>query len=129
LLYNTTFIKHGRNYFRKKNQMKALLLVSVFLMVTLAACVVSTGPPGYGNLVVSPLPAVIELGSDPYYYQNDYYYYYNNDSWRYSRSKGGPWTDLPRSHWPKEIKHRDRDQDHDRDYDRGRDSRHEREGH
>jgi hypothetical protein len=102
--------------------MKSLVLVVLFAMFTLTACVVSPGPPGYGGAVVSPLPATVELGTDPYYFHNGYYYYYQNNNWRYSRSRGGPWTDLPRSYWPKEIRHRGRDEDRDRggDYGRGR---------
>ncbi|HEX2770364.1 MAG TPA: hypothetical protein VHN12_13895 [Geobacteraceae bacterium] len=99
--------------------MKSLFLVSLFAAFTLTACIVSPGPPGYGGVVVSPLPPIVELGADPYYYQNGYYYFYQNNNWSYSNSRGGPWTDLPRSHWPKEIRHRDRDRDDDRD--RGRD--------
>jgi hypothetical protein len=94
--------------------MKSLILVALFAACTLAACVVSSGPPGYGEVTVSPLPAVIDLGTDPYYYQNGYYYYYQNNNWRYSNSRSGPWTDLPRSHWPKEVRHRGGDDDHDR---------------
>ena len=110
---------------QKEKPMKSLVLVSLFAVLTLTSCVVSPGPPGYGGVVVSPLPAIVELDADPYYYQNGYYYFYQNDSWRYSRSRSGPWTDLPRSHWPKEVRHKDRDNDRDkgRDDDRGRDNR------
>jgi hypothetical protein len=106
------------------------LLIGVFLAaITLTACVVSPGPPGSGAITVSPLPAVVILGNDPYYYQDGYYYYYHNNYWRYSRSRNGPWSDLPRSHWPKEVRHRDRDRDDhrdrgwDKDRDRDRDDR------
>ncbi len=74
---------------------------------------------------MSPLPAVVVLGADPYYYQNGYYYYYQNNNWSYSQSRSGPWRELPRSHWPKEIRHRDRD-DRGRDFDRDRDRDHDR---
>jgi hypothetical protein len=105
--------------------MKSILLVALFAMFTLTACVVSPGPQGYGSITVSPLPAVIELGSDPYYYQNGYYYYYQNNNWRYSNTRNGPWVDLPRSHWPKEIRYRGRgnDQGRDRDDSQGMDYR------
>lgn len=102
--------------------MKYFVLVTLFAAFTLTACVVSPGPPGYGDIGVSPLPAVVELGADPYYYQNGYHYYYHNDGWSYSRSRSGPWQDLPRSHWPKETRHSDYGHDHDRD------SGHEHEG-
>ncbi len=111
--------------------MKGFVFVSIFALFTLVSCVVTPGPPGYGGMDVSPLPSVVVLGSDPYYYQNGYYYYYHDDVWRYSRSRGGPWRDLPRSHWPKEVRHGDWDKDRDRDrYDdrgRGRDDDRDRE--
>jgi hypothetical protein len=112
---------------RKEKPMKSLVLVALFAAFTLTACLVSPGPPGYGGAVVSPLPAIVELDADAYYYQNGYYYFYQNNNWRYSKSRGGPWTELPRSHWPKEIRHRGRDNDRDRrgDDDRGRDFRQE----
>jgi hypothetical protein len=102
--------------------MKNLVPVLLFAAFTLTACVVSPGPPGYGGVTVSPLPPVVVLGADPYYYQDGYFYYYHNSSWRYSQSRNGPWADLPRSHWPKEVRHggRGHDRDRGRDDDRGR---------
>ena len=83
-----------------------MVLVAVFAAVMLMACVVATGPPGYGVEVAPPLPAIVELGAEPYYYQSGYHYFYQHDNWHYSRSRSGPWTELPRSHWPKEIRQR-----------------------
>jgi hypothetical protein len=83
-----------------------LVLVSIFTAFMLTACIVPPGPGGYGVEVAPPLPPVVELGVDPYYYQNGYYYFYQNDSWHYSNARNGPWRELPRSHWPKEIRHR-----------------------
>jgi hypothetical protein len=93
----------------------------LFAAYVLTGCVVATGPPGYEVDVAPPLPAVIELDAEPYYYQSGYYYFYQNDSWRYSKSRNGPWMELPRSHWPKEIRRRGREED------RGREFRHEHE--
>jgi hypothetical protein len=94
----------------KEEKMKSLLslvLVAIFATFMLTACLVSPGPGGYGVEVAPPLPAVIELDvGQPYYYQGGYHYFYQNDRWQYSRSRSGPWTELPRSHWPKEIKQR-----------------------
>jgi len=95
--------------------MKNLIIVSLFAAFTLTACVVSPGPGEYGGVEVSPLPAVVVLGDDPYYYQDGYFYYYHNNNWSYSQSRNGPWAGLPRSHWPNEVRHRDRDKDWDRD--------------
>jgi len=114
---------------RKENPMKNLILVALFAAFTLTACVVSPGPPGYGGVTVSPLPPVVVLGADPYYYQDGYFYYYQNNNWSYSQSRRGPWTHLPRSHWPKEVRHggrgHDRDRGRDDDRGRGRDDRHD----
>lgn len=105
--------------------MKYLILAFVFAALALTACVYTTDQYGRGGIVVSPLPAVVEIGPDPFYYYNNTYYWYDNDSWRYSRSRSGPWTDLPRSYWPKEIRQRGRDRDR-RDFD---DRRGDRENH
>ncbi|MHB8828614.1 MAG: hypothetical protein ACYC6Q_03660 [Syntrophales bacterium] len=45
---------------------------------------------------------------DPYYAYGGYHYYYNNDQWYYSRSRGGPWVDLPRDRYPKEVRYKDK---------------------
>ena len=84
--------------------MKKLLLVAFFTTM-LAGCVVAPGPGGYDVDLAPPLPAVIELGPDPYYVYGGYYYYYHNNRWDYSRTSRGPWTELPRSHWPREVRH------------------------
>lgn len=102
--------------------MKKLVLVGFFAAFTLTACLVSSGPPGYGGITISPLPEVVELDAESYYFRDGYYYYYQNNDWRYSTSRSGPWTQLPRSYWPKEIRHRGGDdRDNDRRDDRGRD--------
>jgi hypothetical protein len=105
--------------------MKNIVLVSLFALLLLSACIVTPGPSDYGGVTVSPLPSVVVLGADPYYYQNGYFYFYQDNNWRYSKSRSGPWYNLPRSHWPKEIRHRDRNyqQDGDRNHDDGRDNR------
>lgn len=91
--------------------MKRMLLVVLFAASILSGCVVATAPPGYEVDVAPPLPAVIELGVEPYYYQSGYYYFHQNDRWHYSKSRNGPWMELPRSHWPKEIRRREDDRD------------------
>ncbi|GFE56246.1 hypothetical protein [Geobacter sp. AOG1] len=94
--------------------MKSLLsmfFVALFAAFMLTACVVTPGPGGYGVEVAPALPAVIELDvAQPYYYQSGYYYFYQGDRWNYSRSRSGPWAELPRSHWPKEIRQRGREE-------------------
>lgn len=80
-----------------------LVLVSLFSMSMLTACVVSSRG-GVGVLLPPPLPVIVELGPEPYYSYQGYQYYYNDNRWLYSRDRRGQWTDLPRSHWPREIR-------------------------
>jgi hypothetical protein len=100
--------------------MYRMLVVAPLTALVLTACVVE--PAHYGSrLVVAPaLPLVVELGVEPYYYQGGYHYYYNNGNWRYSRARSGPWVDLPRSHYPKEIRRKVGPGDRDRDQGRSR---------
>ncbi|HEX9860540.1 MAG TPA: hypothetical protein VGB23_05000 [Nitrospirota bacterium] len=104
--------------------MKSLLFAALFAAFILSACVVP-GPHGRPVLLAPPLPPVVVLEGEPYYYNEGYHYYYHDNGWYYSRSRGGPWEPLPRDRYPKEIRHKDRhergDRDRDRDHDRGRD--------
>lgn len=96
------------------------LIVAPLAALVLNACVLVPADHRPGMVLAPALPAVVELGVDPYYYQSGYYYYYDNSRWRYSRSRSGPWTDLPRSHYPRETRFRGRDDRRggDRDQDR-----------
>ena len=107
---------------------KSLLILPVAALL-LSACVVSPDGrgPGVGvsvGIAVPALPLIVELGSDGYYAQGGYTYYYDNSRWRYATSRSGPWTELPRSHYPRETRYRDRDRDRDRDRSDGRDGDH-----
>ncbi len=84
--------------------MKRLVLLALYASFILTACVITPAPVGYEAEVAPPLPPVVELGVEPYYFHSGFYYFYDNDRWRYSRARGGPWQELPRSHWPKEIR-------------------------
>jgi len=95
--------------------MKRAMLVASCSALMLTGCVVAAGPGGYDVEVAPPLPAVIVLDPDPYYFHGGYYYYYHDNRWDYSRSRRGPWTELPRSRWPKEIRRRGREEHRDRD--------------
>ena len=102
--------------------MYKMLIVAPLTALMLTACVVAPAPDGYGGVVVAPaLPVVVELGVEPYFYQSGYYYYYNNERWSYSHERAGPWRDLPRSHYPREIRFKDGAHDRGRGqgYDRG----------
>jgi hypothetical protein len=110
----------------KEEKMKSLLKLMFIVSFTaslLTACIVSPGPGGYGVSVAPALPTVVELDvSQPYYYQSGYHYYYQNNYWQYSTEKNGPRMELPRSHWPKEIRYKGRGERggagrHERDHD------------
>ncbi|MBN1665387.1 MAG: hypothetical protein JW943_17460 [Deltaproteobacteria bacterium] len=89
------------------------LLVSVLLSVSvlwLTGCMMAAGPHGTSIVIAPPLPLVVEL-EEPYYVHSGYHYYHNNDRWYYSRSQGGPWIDLPRDRYPKEVRYKGRGHD------------------
>ncbi len=89
--------------------MKSKLVILLSSAFILTSCVVAHRRGG-GVEIIPILPAVLELDVDqPYYTQDGYYYYYTNDRWQYSRSRSGPWAELPRSHWPHETRWRGRD--------------------
>lgn len=76
----------------------------------LGACVVAPAP---GYVVAPALPVVVELGVEPYYYHGGFYYYYHDDRWSYAQDRGGPWRDLPRDRYPREVRLRDHHGDGD----------------
>lgn len=85
--------------------MKRVSLVMLLVMLMLAACII---PNGRGGLMVvpPPLPPIVEIGPDPFYYQEGYHYQYrdNDRSWYYSHDRSGPWEPLPRDRYPKETR-------------------------
>lgn len=99
-----------------------MLIVVPFAALMFSGCVVS---PGHSRaVVVAPaLPVVVELGVEPYYYQSGYYYYYDNNNWRYSNARSGPWTNLPRSHYPRETRFKGYSDNRGRDYGRDHNGR------
>lgn len=95
-------------------------LVFAALILVLAACVMVPAQHGEGVVIAPALPAVVEL-VDPYYSYGGFIYYYHGDRWSYSKSRSGPWNDLPRDRYPRETRFRGRDERRDydrRDYDR-----------
>ncbi|MHB1025060.1 MAG: hypothetical protein ACYC24_05040 [Desulfobacteria bacterium] len=81
------------------------VLLGVFLF---AGCVVGPGPRGSGMIVVPALPSIVVLESEPYYYQDGYHYNYRGDRWYYSNSRSGPWAELPRDRYPREVRYKGR---------------------
>lgn len=98
------------------------LWIAILLGGTLlnAGCVLRAGPHGAGIAIAPPLPVVVEL-ADPYYYQSDYHYYHNKDRWYYSRSRGGPWVELPRDRYPREVRYKGKKNDNGKGQKRGHD--------
>ena len=101
--------------------MDRMLFSALLTALLLNACVVAPAHRGPVYVVAPALPLVVELGAEPYYYQGGYYYYYNNDRWSYSNARTGPWMDLPRDRYPREIRYKNREQDRDRGRNDGRD--------
>jgi len=94
---------------------KAIILVVVSGLLLFGCAVGLWGGHRGGGLVIVPaLPETVELDADQYYYQNGYYYRYDGSVWFYSERREGPWVDLPRSHYPREVHYRGRDDHGDR---------------
>ena len=88
------------------------------------SCVAAVGPQGTGVAIAPRLPVTVAL-VDPYYTYGGYFDYHNNDRWYYdSHSRGEPWIDLPREHYPREVRFKGKDSERDWEHDRG--SGHER---
>ena len=87
--------------------MKKLLLLVPILLLLDSGCLVE--PRRGGGLEVIPaLPAVVEVGPDAYYAYGGYHYFYDQDRWYYATSREGPRRELPRTHWPRETRRRER---------------------
>lgn len=101
--------------------MKRLLLTVLLGVFLLAGCVVGPGPRGSGVVVVPALPSIVVLETEPYYYQGGYHYFYQNDRWSYSNSRSGPWVELPRDRYPKEVRFKGRGDERGKGEKRGHD--------
>jgi len=107
----------------KRISVAVLLAVFLFAGFLFAGCVVAPGHRGSGVVVVPALPSVVVLESEPYYYHGGYHYFYQNDRWSYSRSRSGPWVELPRDRYPKETRFKGRGDDRGKGEKRGHDRR------
>lgn len=105
--------------------MKRISILMLIAASLLTACMVV--PTGRGHrsdgVMIAPfLPSVVVLETEPYYYYSDYHYHYTSDRWYYSKSRKGPWAELPRDRYPKEVRYKGKGWKHDRDrYDDHRD--------
>ena len=91
--------------------MKRILLAVLSGVFLFVGCVVGPGYRGDGMVVVPALPSIVVLESEPYYYQGGYHYHYQSDRWYYSNSRSGPWSELPRDRYPKEVRYKNRGDD------------------
>jgi hypothetical protein len=82
----------------------------------------TAGPRGTSVAIAPPLPIVVEM-ADPYYVYGGFYYYYRDDRWYYSHSHGGPWIDLPRDRYPREVRKKGNGHDRGKGWKRGHDDR------
>jgi hypothetical protein len=101
--------------------MKKTALGVLISAIFIAGCMIGLREGRHGeHLVIVPaLPEIVDVDADQYYVQNGYYYRYQGNIWVYSQSREGPWSELPRSHYPKKVRvrvqeNRDRD-NHDQD--------------
>jgi hypothetical protein len=85
--------------------MKSWMLVPAASALLLTGCLVAPRPGG-GLEMIPMLPAVVEIGPDAYVAHGGYHYFYANERWYYASSKNGERRELPRSHWPREVRRR-----------------------
>ena len=95
--------------------MRKIFLAVLLAAVLLSSCVVVPGHRGHSAVVVPALPSIVVLEEEPYYHHSGYYYYYRNDGWSYSNSRSGPWVELPRDRYPKEVRFKERGRSNERD--------------
>ena len=100
--------------------MKRILLAVPLGVFLLVGCMVGPGHRGSGMVVVPALPSVVVLQTEPYYYQGGYHYHYQGDRWYYSNSRSGPWAELPRDRYPKEVRYKNRGDERGKGDERGR---------
>ena len=87
--------------------MKRSLLVVLLGVFLLVGCAVRTGYRGEA-VIVPALPTIVVLEEEPYYYHGGYHYHYRDDRWFYSSARSGPWVELPRDRYPKEVRFKGR---------------------
>jgi hypothetical protein len=104
---------------KMEDKIKKIVFTIIFAAFVCVSCAASVGPHGASVAIAPPLPLSVEL-YDSYYVHGGYHYYHYNDRWYYSQSKGGPWIDLPRDHYPREVKYKSRSDERDWRDERGR---------
>lgn len=99
----------------KKLWFKAMMGAAVLLC---AGCVMTAGPHGASVAIAPALPVVVELET-PFIVHGGFHYFYDDGRWFYARQKNGPWIDLPRDRYPKEIRHKGKGHYKDKRWKRG----------
>ncbi|MGA2506467.1 MAG: hypothetical protein ABSF80_03220 [Chitinispirillaceae bacterium] len=91
--------------------MKKTVIAVLISALLVAGCAIGFmgGHRGRNLIIVPALPVTVELDADQFYYQNGYYYHYDGNIWFYSERREGPWSQLPRSHYPREVHFRGHD--------------------
>jgi len=97
-----------------------MLYVALLTVPLLTACILTPTGRGPGVVMAPALPVVVELDIEPYYFHGGYHYYYHGDRWSYSNSRSGPWHNLPRDRYPKEVRRKGHGGGQDRGRGRGR---------
>jgi hypothetical protein len=113
------------------NKAVILAVISAFMIGGCAIGISGHHHGGEAVVIVPALPETVELDADQGYYQNGYYYRYQGNVWVYSQSREGPWSDLPRTHYPKQVRARGHDE-HDQgnqNHENGQGDNHDRDNH
>jgi len=114
------------NNISKEEAMKSVLALFLVAVFAVTGCVVvpdRRGHHGPAVLIVPPLPPVVVLEDEPFYFYEGYHYHYRDNGWYYSKSRRGPWKALPRDHYPGKVRFKGKRWKHERE--RDRDRRHE----
>ncbi len=97
--------------------MRRISILMLIALALLTSCMVVPAGRGHrseGVMIAPLLPPVVVLEAEPYYYYGDYHYHYDNDRWFYSNSRRGPWAELPRDRYPKEVRYKGKGGKHNR---------------
>jgi hypothetical protein len=86
---------------------KRIVMAGMLMSFMLAGCLMAPESRHREVVLAPPLPPIVVLGDEPYYVSGGYHYHYRNDGWYYSQSRSGPWVELPRDRYPREVKFKD----------------------
>jgi hypothetical protein len=103
----------------RRRTMKLTVPSVLLAMMLFSGCLVTPERGESGLLLVPPLPSIVVLDGEPYYQHGGYHYFYRNDRWSYAHSRTGPWVDLPRDRYPKEVRYKVRNDENEKGENRG----------